>query len=700
MRDKITEILNKGNPLTGEELSSLLKRDGFQIEEITAALNDMTDCGDLVLTKKGKYALPQIYGLIKGTVRGNQRGFAFLLRDDGGQDIFIPARKLANAYDGDKVFVKLSDGKVGDSPEGEVVKILLRGRSRIIGVYLKSGKFGFVVPDDKRFSDDVYIGRQFSMGAKNGDKVVAEILDFSPKKRNNPTGKIVEVLGKSTDAGIDILSIIKSRNLRTEFPEEVVAEAVAIPQIVPESAIKNRRDFTKDLIFTIDGEDAKDLDDAVSIKRTDYGYLLGVHIADVSEYVKRNSPIDKEALQRGTSVYFPDRVLPMLPRELSNGICSLNEGVDRLTLSVVISLDKTGKVLSHELFEGVIRSVHRMTYTSVTKMIDGDPVECAKYKDILPSVKLMAELASILTENKTARGSIDFDMPECKIIVDERGKVVSVEPYERTLSHRIIEEFMILANETVAEAMFNMQLPFVYRVHEKPSEEKLEGFKQLLNALGHPIKTRGEIHSKQFLEILENVKDLPVYSVVNRVMLRTMQKAKYATVNIGHFGLASKCYCHFTSPIRRYPDLMVHRIIKFMLHGKLDEEFTTRLRVEAAVAADRSSECEKQADEAERDADNLKKAEYMRDKIGEVYDGVISGVTNFGIFVELPNTVEGLIKIDKLPKDAYNYMENSFTLKGAHHAYRIGDFLKIKVDSVNVDSMRVEFGLYEDNNAE
>lgn len=691
-------VENSGKVITEEEVKLLFSPDNA--EELAIMYSDINraiESGDIIVSKKRKYMLPSTAGLIKGRIQANEKGFAFLIPDDSDDDVFLPPRKLLDAFDGDIVYVKKTSNGGDRRPEGEVTKVISRARYTVVGTYSASKNFGFVTPDDKRFFKDIFVSKSKTHGAKSGDKVIVHIDNFCGRDEN-PEGTVTEILGKSTDIGVDILSIIKSHRLRSNFPAEVMAEAEQMPTEVSPSELENRRDFTSQTIITIDGEDARDLDDAVSVTKTQDGnFTLSVHIADVSHYVKSHSAINKEALARGTSIYFPDRVLPMLPVQLSNNICSLNENVHRLTLSAIMTIDHHGKIIAHEVTKGLIKTKHRMTYTSVTKILQGDEAEREKYADVIDMLLDMEKLAEILSAKRTARGSIDFDMPECKIIMGDDGKIKDIVPYERTVSNRMIEEFMIAANETVAEYMSRLELPFIYRVHEKPSEEKMYNFKQLLKAIGVQLKVRGEIHAKLLLQILDSVREQSVFPVVNRSMLRAMQKAKYSPDNIGHFGLGSKYYCHFTSPIRRYPDLMIHRIITMMLDGKLDENACKKINASIYDIANSCSECEKQADEAERDADNLKKAEFMQDKIGMCFDGVISGVTSFGIFVELKNTVEGIIRIDNLPKDVYNYMENTYSLVGSKHSYRLGDCVSIKVSNVNLDNMKVEFVLNEDN---
>ncbi len=647
-------------------------------------VSELEDEGEIVY-KNGRYVLFSNSGLYKGVLRTNERGFGFVVTEKG--DFFIPPKSLNGAFNGDTVIVKNVPSKKGTNDEGEIVKILSRGIKTLVGTFQGENTFGFVIPDDRSFCVDVYIPHKLTRGAKTGMKVLVEITGY-PENRKNPEGKVLEIIGKRYDLRTEELSIIKNASLPLEFPKEVIKELDNIPDKVVLEDIKHRKDFRKELIITIDGDDSRDFDDAVSVKKLDNGnYLLGVHIADVSNYVKRNSQIDKEALSRSTSIYFPERVIPMLPEKLSNGICSLNEGVDRLTLSLLMEINGAGDVVTNELYEGVICSKKRMTYNNVQRMLDGDKEALKEFKDIKNLIFLANELKEILSKKRQNRGNIDLTVKESHITV-QNGKIL-VEPRKYKEAYKIIEEFMIVANETVAEYVYYMELPFVYRVHEKPSVEKLEGFKNFLNALGINVKWNFETcHPKDFQTILEKLKASPLYSVVNKVMLRSMQKAKYSPDNLGHFGLSSKCYCHFTSPIRRYPDLVVHSILKAILKGKDVEKLYSEF---VSVASNVSSENEKKADEIERDMDDYYKCRYMRSYIGDEFTGVISGVTNFGIFVELDNTIEGIVKLETLPHDKYLLNEKSFSLEGNKWQFSLGDSVDIRVLGVDTIARRVEF---------
>ena len=656
----------------------------FEKDAIRKTIEELENDGEIVY-KNGRYVLFANSGFYKGVVKGNERGFAFVITDNG--DFFVPNKSLNGALNGDTVIVKNVPSKKGTNDEGEIVQILKRGVSKLVGTFQGENGFGFVIPDDRSYSVDIYVPLKKSRGAKTGDKVHVEITSY-PENRRNPEGKVLEILGKRFDLKTEELSIIKNANLPLEFPSEVLKEVELVPKEVTASDLKGRTDFRNDLIITIDGDDSRDFDDAISVTKNNNGtYTLGVHIADVSYYVKRNSKIDKEALSRSTSIYFPERVIPMLPKELSNGICSLNEGVDRLTMSLIMDINSAGDVVSYDVCEGVINSKKRMTYSAVQKMLDGDEEALNTYKNLQTLIKNCNELKEILSKKRQNRGNIDLTVKESHITVVD-GKI-NVEPRKDKEAYKIIEEFMIVANETIAEYVYYMDLPFVFRVHEKPSPEKLEGFKTFLNMLGITVKWNAETcHPKDFQTVLEKLKDSPVFSVVNKVMLRSMQKAKYSPENSGHFGLSSKCYCHFTSPIRRYPDLVVHNILRAILHGK---DVLNSFGEFCTIASNISSENEKRADEIERDMDDYYKCRYMRSFIGKEFTGVISGVTNFGVFVELENTVEGIVKLETLPRDKYILNENTFTLEGSRWKFSLGDKVEIKVLGVDTTSKRVEF---------
>lgn len=655
-------------------------------DKVKKALLQLEDEGEIIKDGQGGYATPEQLGAFRGVVQGNERGFAFIIPEGNAAyrgDYFVPRRALNGAMNKDVV---LAVHKRGTEDEAYVVKIIERGQRRVVGTFEKDKRAGYVIPDDKRFDSDVYIPLSLCMNAKPGDKVVAEITSYP--KNAMVGGKIVEILGESGDFYTEELAIIRGYGLIEEFSAEVErqAEEVARQPIT----LGRRRDLRALATITIDGEDTRDIDDAISLERDGQNYILGVHIADVSNYVKLNSKLDREAYARGTSVYFPDRVLPMLPKALSNGACSLNEGEDRYAMSCFMTFDSNGKKTDYKICESVIRSDHRMTYTEVTAILDGDRQLNKKYSDVAPMLRDMHNLCLKLESRRKAAGSIDLDVKEAHIYINEDGEIV-IPDYERSVSHRMIEQFMVSANESVADYAFKRKAPFLYRVHEQPSPEKASTFFSFLRDLG--ITPTGDVHNLQptdFQKILKGVDGLPYSPVVNRVMLRSMQKARYCEDNLGHFGLASQCYCHFTSPIRRYPDLFVHRVLKKLLAG--DDAGAKRaygpIAHEAGID---TSECERRADMAERDVDDLYKVVYMQDKIGEEFDAVISGVTNFAVFAELPNTIEGIMRIESLPKDNYAFIEEKLLLKGIRHSFKMGDSIRIRVAGCDYGNMRVEF---------
>lgn len=635
--------------------------------------------------------------VITGTLSKHKRGFGFVITEDEGSDIYISGRSINGAMDGDAVAVDLiPEALWGSSREGIIVKVLERKTTEVVGTFQKSKKFGFVVPEGKRGGEDVFIRKKDFSGAHTGDKVVAAITKY-PDKKNSAEGKITEIISRNGQPGGDIKALLRSEGLRETFPSRVNAEAKAVSKrgITPED-IAGRRDLRDKTIITIDGADSKDFDDAVSVDMLPNGnYLLGVHIADVTHYVEDEGYMDKEALKRGNSVYLIDQVVPMLPKRLSNGICSLNPDVDRLTLSVDMEISPKGDVVDHDIYESVIHSKARMVYTDVSDMLEnGDKELIAIYSDIYDDILRMDELAKLLRSRRDERGSLDFDFDEAYISLDENGIPMSVDIAERRTANKLIEEFMLLANQTVAEHFFWMEAPFVYRIHEAPSPEKMKEFKSFVNGLGLTFKGSTEsVHPKTLNGILEEVKGKPYENVINTVMLRAMQKAFYGIECRGHFGLALKYYCHFTSPIRRYPDLMIHKIIKASLHGELTEKAAKRFKRKAVYAAEQSSETERQAVSLEREVEKMKKAEYMSYHIGEEYDGIISGVTGFGIYVELENTIEGMIRLDSLWDDYYTHEPEKYRVIGerTHKTYTLGQAVRIIVDGVSIDSREIDF---------
>ncbi|WP_026015869.1 ribonuclease R [Clostridium beijerinckii] len=679
-------------PMDIEELIAVFDIKKNEYNAFKKTLRTMENEGLIIRTKKDKYMIANANheeeGLIIGSLQSHSKGFGFLIPEEEGQkDVFIPSNCINGAMNGDKISVRVTreDTKT-KKREGEVVEIIERNTTRIVGVYEDSKNFGFVVSEDPRISKDVFISKKDRNGANDGDVVTVKITKW-PEENRKAEGVVTEVLGRKGDRGIDILMIIKKLGLPEEFSEKVQKYAEGISDEIDEEEYKGRRDLRDLRMVTIDGEDAKDLDDAVSIEKLSNGnFKLGVHIADVTHYVKENSPLDKEALKRATSVYLIDRVVPMLPRKLSNGICSLNPRVDRLTLTCFMEIDHKGKVVDHEIVESVIKTNERMTYKDVTKILrDNDEELIKRYDYLVDDFKMMEELCGILRNKRTKRGAIDFEIAEAKITLNELGKPIEIKPYDREISNRMIEEFMLAANETVAEHMFGTHLPFVYRIHESPDEEKLAKFKEFVYNLGYAIQWTEEIRPKSFQEILEKVKGKNEETVVSTLLLRSMMQARYAPECSGHFGLAAEYYCHFTSPIRRYPDLQIHRIIKEYLHGEVDGTRINKLKNIVGYAAKQSSEMERKAQDAEREVDDLKKAEYMQERIGQEFEGIISSVTSFGIFVELPNTIEGLVHITDLDDDYYIFNEANLSLIGERtkKLYKLGD--KVKVECVNVD---------------
>lgn len=665
-----------------------------------ATLEEMEDDGLIIKTKKGKYALPEFFGIYVGKLQIAQRGFGFVLVENVTMmDIFIPASCLFGAMNGDKVMVKLTKmGGTQSKSEGEVIKVIERAFINIVGTYQESKSFGFVIADDPKIKTDIFISKSHTLGSKEGDKVVVKITKYAEERRN-PEGKIIEILGQMGTPGVDILSVIRSYNLPEAFNHRTLEEADAISLEISEDEIKMRDDFREERVFTIDGKDAKDLDDAVHIRILDNGhYELGVHIADVSYYVKEHSKLDKEALKRATSVYLLNRVIPMLPERLSNGVCSLNPQVNRLTLSCVMEIDHKGDVVSHRICEGVINTVERMNYDDVSDMIEGkaDAALISRYKAIYDDILLMAKLSDILHQKRFRRGAIDFDFAETKIKLDGEGKPIWIGKADRRTGHRLIESFMLAANETVAEQFFWLELPFVYRVHENPKPEKIETLNKFLYHFGYKVKGSGEdIHPKAIQQLIEEVTGKKEEHVISKMALRSLKQAKYMAYNEGHFGLAAKYYCHFTSPIRRYPDLQIHRIIREMLRGELTAKRVETLRKMLPEVAQQSSERERNAELAERDVNDMKMAEYMQGFIGESFEGVISSITSFGMFVELENTVEGLIRLEHMDDDFYHFDESRMQLQGerSKKVFSLGDSVTITVVNSNPVLRQIDFEL-------
>mgnify|MGYP000973143441 CR=1 FL=1 len=686
-------------PLTINEMLEALEVDGSMKKELLKTLNELEDDGKIIFTRSQRYGIPEKMNLVIGILEGNQKGFAFLRPENKDiKDIFIAPSDMNGAMHGDRVIVRpMKTTEEVKSPEGKVIRILERANLFVIGTFQKSRNFGFVVPDDKRIAYDIFIPKDEFNQAKADDKVSVKITEW-PEHRKNPEGKIVEIIGKNEDTKTHIEAVLKAKKVRQVFPEDVIKEAKKVAsEEMHEQELKRRRDLRELQIITIDGSDAKDLDDAVYVEKLNDGnYKLGVHIADVTHYVKEDRKLDKEALKRATSIYLSDRVIPMLPKELSNGVCSLNPGEDKLTLSVEMIINQDGKVTDYEIFESIIRNHYRMTYYDVSEMLENNDEElCKKYEAILPMLKDMEELSLILRKKREVRGSIDFEFPETKIVTDETGKAVDVTKYERRVSNKIIEEFMLVCNETVAEHYYWLNMPFVYRIHEDPEDEKMYEFSKFIHNLGYNLKGGQDVHPRELQQLLLKIKGTKEESLINTMMLRSLKKAVYSSESSTHFGLAATYYCHFTSPIRRYPDLQIHRIIKGQIKGKFKEEEIQKLFERTAMVAEQSSIMERLADEIERDTNKIKIAEFMSDKIGEEYEGVISGVTSFGVFVELENTVEGLVHISNMVDDYYIYDDEKKELfgQGKRKIYKIGDVVKIRVANVSIARAEIDFVL-------
>ncbi len=682
-------------PMKEKELASFMQVKREDREEFRNILSALLSEGKIEVTAKGKYIKADMRYLT-GTFISNAKGFGFVEIEGREEDLYIPEEMVNNAFHLDKVQVELLPGKRGKRQEAVVRKVVERGMRHVVGTYEQSASFGFVIPDNGKLGTDIFVPKERSKGAVDGHKVVVELTSYGDE-RHKPEGKVVEILGHVNDPGVDIMSIIRGFELPVMFGEKVMNQAERIPDNVSEADMAGRMDLRDMEMVTIDGEDAKDLDDAVSLSKEGSLYHLGVHIADVSNYVQENSALDWEAYERGTSVYLVDRVIPMLPHKLSNGICSLNQGVDRLALSCLMVIDEKGNVTDYQITETVIRVDRRMSYTSVKKILeDHDEAECKEYEKLVPMFELMAELAAILRLKRHKRGSIDFDFSESKIILDESGHPTEIKPYERNVATKIIEDFMLIANETVAQHFFWMELPFVYRTHDKPDPEKIKKLSTFLINFGHHIKMSGEeVHPKEIQKLLDKMEGSPEETLISRLTLRSMKQAKYTVECSGHFGLACQYYCHFTSPIRRYPDLQIHRIIKEQLRGRLQEKRIVHYQGRLPEVANHSSKMERRAEEAERETDKLKKAEYMEAHIGEVYEGVISGITSWGIYVELPNTVEGMIHVSKLPGDFFYYDENAYEMVGQDTGkkYRLGEQIRIRVDGVERLTKTIDFSI-------
>ena len=694
--DNMVDIMSKSDyrPLKFKELCYLYDITSTEDkEDFLLYMNSLCDEVKLIKTKNNRYMLPP-KNVLTGTFLSTRRGFAFVRVEGYDEDFFVSEKDSMNAFHGDTVLISVLKAARGPRKEAKVVRILSRNTSELIGIYQQCEGYGFVIPNNKKIADDIFIPKGASRGAVTGSIVTLKLESFGDSKKS-PEGIVTEVIGHIDDPGSDILQVIRSYNIPVEFPDEVETQLDSIPDEVSEEEKTGRRDLRALDTVTIDGEDAKDLDDAITLEYSDGVYHLGVHIADVSHYVTEGSPLDKEALKRGTSNYLIDSVIPMLPHKLSNGICSLNHDVDRLTLSCLMDIDENGKVLSHEIVEGLINVNERMNYSDVAAILEereDAPVE--RYKRYIPFFKRMLELSRIIRSSREKRGSIDFDVAETKIIVDENGVPVDIHPYERNDATKIIEDFMLMANETVAEQFFWADIPFEYRVHETPVQEKVDMLREAIRAFGIYFKvSKDKIHPKEYQKLLKEIEGMPYEALITKMTLRSMQQARYATECIGHFGLACKYYCHFTSPIRRYPDLQIHRIIKDSINGRLDESRTRHYaKILPAVAADNSDK-ERRAVDAEREVVKLKQIEYMMNHIGEEFDGIVSGFTAQCIFVELPSTVEGAVRVSELTDDYYTYYEDKLEMvgKSTGKVIKLGDKCRVKVTNADKIDRVIDF---------
>lgn len=693
-------------PMKLKELAALLQVPREQRGELKKVLDVLESEGRIHLTKKGKYMKGESARLT-GIYHAHPKGFGFVTVEGEKEDIFVSEEAANGAFQGDTVEVIVTGVTTGKRREGKIARIVSHGITKVVGLYQirENQSYGFVIPDNQRILQDIFVPAERAKGAVNGHKVVAELTSYGAD-REKPEGRIVEILGHVNDPGVDILSIVKDYDLPMEFPERVMNQAERVSDVVSEADRKGRKDIRSWEMVTIDGEDAKDLDDAISIIRTEdgSGYILGVHIADVTNYVQERSALDKEALRRGTSVYLADRVIPMLPHKLSNGICSLNAGEDRLALSCIMTVDRKGNVVEHEICETVIRVDERMSYTSVKKILaDRDGEETARYEKLVPMFELMEELSGILRKRRQRRGSVDFDFPESKLILDEKGMPLEIKAYDRNVATKIIEDFMLLANETVAEEYYWLELPFVYRVHESPDEDKLKKLAAFIHNFGYTMHLGGdEVRPGEIQKLLAKIEGTPQETLISRLALRSMRRAQYAPDNAGHFGLAAKYYTHFTSPIRRYPDLQIHRIIKDHLRGRMNEERIQHYQSILPDVTRQASDTERRAEEAERETIKLKKAEYMSKRIGRVYEGVISGITVWGIYVELPNTIEGMVHVANMQDDHYDYSDDRYEMAGVHtgKVYKLGQTVYVRVIGADSLTRTIDFEMADEGDME
>lgn len=712
-------------PMKAKEIAVLLQIPKSSRHELQDILESLEDEGKIVTIHRGRYkkkpsksgadsrrgkgdiengesrneAMLDDMEHLTGTFISHSKGFGFVeLQDAEAEDIFIPAPHTGDAFHMDEVEVALLPDKSGSRQEGRVVKVLSHGISEIVGTFERSNSFGFVVADNRKISKDIFIPKEFINSAVTGDKVIVRMNRYGGNQKN-PEGKVIEVLGKATDPGVDVLSVARAYDIPMVFPAKAISQSDRCPDHVQEGDMNGRLDLRDWPMVTIDGEDAKDLDDAVSLTMEDGLYKLGVHIADVSNYVQNGSALDREALKRGTSVYLVDRVIPMLPKRLSNGICSLNAGEDRLALSCIMWIDKNGQVAKHKIAETVIHVDRRMTYTNVNKIItNSDEEVIQEYLEFVPMFRMMQQLSDLLRSTRRKRGAIDFEFPESKIILNELGKPIEIRAYERNAATNLIEDFMLQANETVAKEYCKREIPFLYRTHENPDMEKMESVLSFIRNQGIEVtKSMEEISPKEVQDILSQIEGSPMQPLISRLLLRSMKQARYSIGCTGHFGLAARYYSHFTSPIRRYPDLQIHRIIKDDLRKRMDDQKKSYYVSILDDVAKQTSATERRAEEVERETDKMKIAEYMHYHLGEVFDGTISGVTGWGLYVELPNTVEGLVHVNTLRDDYYHYDEDNYQMVGevTKKVYRLGDKVKVRVADTDIGNKTIDFTLEE-----
>lgn len=683
------------HPIKIKEMAVLFGVPKKERGEFHEVLDELIAKGKIVVDRHGLIRLPE-ETIVVGEFMATQRGFGFVRVENGAEDIFIPERKCQNAFHGDLVKVRLTK-PAKRRQEGEIIQIVKRGVQTVVGTFQRNKDVTFVVPDNGKFTKDIYIPKGGTLDATDGHKVVVELIDYG-KEGKSPEGRVIQILGHQNDPGVDILSIVKSFALPEQFSDEVMRQVSKVADKVEEKERAGRVDIRNVDTVTIDGEDAKDLDDAITISKRENGeYELGVHIADVSHYVEENTELDREAIRRGTSVYLVDRVIPMLPHKLSNGICSLNAGEDRLALSCFMTINSKGQVVAHRIAETVVNVTERMSYTDVNDILTHHKEEtCKRYDRLIPMFQLMEELALLLRKNRKKKGSIDFDFQECKIELDKNGHPLDIVPYERNIATDIIEEFMLIANQTVAEEYFWLEVPFIYRTHEYPELEKIQELARMTASFGYHIKIgQEEVHPREIQKLIEQMEGTKEEAFLSRLTLRSMKRAQYTTVNTGHFGLATKYYCHFTSPIRRYPDLQIHRIIKENIHHGISHKRYEHYESILPVIAKKCSDRERLADDAEREVDKLKKAEYMEGHIGESFDGVISGVTNWGIYVELPNTVEGMVRLADMDDDQYDFEEDKYRVIGHYtkREYSMGQNVKVQVIRVDKLTRTIDFAM-------